>query len=57
MNAIVIDERGGVNAYDVCMRLKDNGLLVCLDLAFESWSAQVASPCCCCLRLTWLDVS
>jgi hypothetical protein len=28
MNAIVIEERSGVNAYDVCMRLKDNGLLV-----------------------------
>lgn len=28
MNAIVIEERDGVNAYDVCMRLKDNGLLV-----------------------------
>jgi ornithine--oxo-acid transaminase len=27
MNAIVIEERDGVNAYDVCMRLKDNGLL------------------------------
>lgn len=28
MNAIVIEERDGVNAYDVCMRLRDNGLLV-----------------------------
>jgi hypothetical protein len=31
MNAIVIEERDGVNAYDVCMRLKDNGLLVSPD--------------------------
>ena len=29
LDAIVIKEEGGVNAYDVCMRLKENGLLVC----------------------------
>ena len=28
LNAIVIKEEGGVNAYDVCMKLKDSGLLV-----------------------------
>lgn len=28
LNAIVIEERDGVNAYDVCLRLRDNGLLV-----------------------------
>ncbi len=28
LNAIVIKEQGGVNAYDVCMKLKDSGLLV-----------------------------
>jgi len=28
LNAIVIEERDGVSAYDVCMRLKENGLLV-----------------------------
>lgn len=28
LNAIVIKEEGGVNAYDVCMKLKDAGLLV-----------------------------
>lgn len=28
LDAIVIKEEGGVNAYDVCMRLKENGLLV-----------------------------
>lgn len=27
LDAIVIKEEGGVNAYDVCMRLKENGLL------------------------------
>lgn len=27
LNAIVIKEQGGVNAYDVCMKLKDSGLL------------------------------
>ena len=28
LDAIVIKEEGGVDAYDVCMRLKENGLLV-----------------------------
>ncbi len=28
LNAIVIEEKGGVSAYDVCLRLRDNGLLV-----------------------------
>lgn len=28
LNAIVIKEQGGVNAYDVCLKLKDAGLLV-----------------------------
>ena len=28
LNAVVIEERGGVSAWDVCLRLKDNGLLV-----------------------------
>lgn len=28
LNAIEIKEEGGVNAYDVCMKLKDSGLLV-----------------------------
>ena len=28
LNAIVIKEQGGVNAYDVCMKLKESGLLV-----------------------------
>ena len=28
LNAIVIKEQGGINAYDVCMKLKDSGLLV-----------------------------
>jgi 4-aminobutyrate aminotransferase-like enzyme len=28
LNAVVIDERDGVGAWDVCMRLKENGLLV-----------------------------
>ena len=28
LNAIVVKEEGGVNAYDVCMKLKDSGLLV-----------------------------
>lgn len=32
LNAIVIEERDGVSAYDVCMRLKENGLLVRLAL-------------------------
>lgn len=30
LNAIVIKEQGGVNAYDVCLKLKDSGLLVSL---------------------------
>ena len=30
LNAIVIEEKGGVSAYDVCLRLRDNGLLVTL---------------------------
>lgn len=29
LNAIVIEEKDGVSAYDVCLRLRDNGLLVC----------------------------
>ncbi len=29
MNAIVIKGEGGVTAWDVCLRLRDNGLLVC----------------------------
>ena len=28
LNAVVIAERDGVSAWDVCMRLKDNGILV-----------------------------
>ena len=28
LNAVVIEERDGVGAWDVCMRLKENGLLV-----------------------------
>ena len=28
LNAIVIKEQGDVNAYDVCMKLKESGLLV-----------------------------
>lgn len=28
LDAIVIKEEGGIDAYDVCMRLKENGLLV-----------------------------
>lgn len=28
LNAIVIKEQGNVNAYDVCLKLKDDGLLV-----------------------------
>ena len=28
LNAIVIEEKGGVSAYDVCLRLRDYGLLV-----------------------------
>ena len=28
LNAIVIKEQGNVNAYDVCLKLKDAGLLV-----------------------------
>lgn len=27
LNALVIEERGGVSAWDVCVRLRDNGLL------------------------------
>ena len=28
LNAVVIAEKDGVSAWDVCMRLKDNGMLV-----------------------------
>ena len=28
LNAVVIAEKDGVSAWDVCMRLKDNGILV-----------------------------
>lgn len=42
LDAIVIKEEGGVNAYDVCMRLKENGLLVSCMLL----SAANCSPCC-----------
>lgn len=53
MNAIVIKEHDGVAAWDVCLRLRDNGLLVracrcCMVLLHgvvievETWSVAVA---------------
>lgn len=51
MNAIVIEERDGVNAYDVCMRLKDNGLLVSPDAGIlHAYEHYMAALCCCCGR-------
>ena len=44
LNAVVIDERDGVGAWDVCMRLKENGLLVS-GTGAASISLTVAQDC------------
>lgn len=48
MNAIVIKEQDDVAAWDVCLRLRDNGLLVCVLLPWTMTIADVfasAPPC------------
>ena len=54
MNAIVIEERDGVNAYDVCMRLKDNGLLVSPDANITQAHYGLYG---CVLLLFWIKLS
>lgn len=36
-NAVVLKDKGGITAWDVCLRLKENGLLVgtCTDCTLE----------------------